>query len=382
MNVAPRPLVLGVLGRPRMPDEHRVPLHPAHLERIPPQLRSRIILEEGYGERFGWSDAQCAPFVGAILSRADLIARADIVLLAKPLADDLRDLRDGQTLWGWPHSVQDIEMTQIAIDKRLTLIAFEAMTHGVQPGGLHVFHKNNEIAGYASVLHALTLAGRSGDYGRRMSAVVIGFGATARGAVTALTGQGIHDVRVLTNRMAAAVAAPIHSAEIVHFDHDAGPDVEEVIIGGKPQRLARYLAESDIVVNCTFQDPLRPLVYVRTGELVMFRPSTLIVDVSCDTGMAFEWARPTSFQEPMRVLDGSVHYYAVPHSPSWLWDSASWEIGEALLPFLETVLGGPNRWAADPVIARAIDIQDGVIRNTDILDFQSRGRRPPHLRMG
>ena len=93
-------------------------------------------------------------------------------------------------------------MTQLALDKRLTLIAFEAMNHWGSDGtfGLHVFHMNNEIAGYCSVLHALQLCGSTGDYGRRLTAVVIGFGATARGAVTALRAHGVHDVRVLTNR--------------------------------------------------------------------------------------------------------------------------------------------------------------------------------------
>ena len=51
---------------------------------------------------------------------------------------------------------------------------------------LHVFHKNNEIAGYCSVLHAMSIVGSSGIYGRRLRGAVIGFGATARGAVTAL----------------------------------------------------------------------------------------------------------------------------------------------------------------------------------------------------
>ena len=50
---------------------------------------------------------------------------------------------------------------------------------------LHVFHKNNEMAGYCSVLHALQIIGSTGMYGRRLRAAVIGFGATARGAVTA-----------------------------------------------------------------------------------------------------------------------------------------------------------------------------------------------------
>ena len=96
------------------------------------------------------------------------------------------------------------------------------MNHWASDGGfgLHVFHKNNELAGYCSVLHALALTGSTGDYGRRLSAVVIGFGATARGAVTALNAHGIHDVQVLTNRGVAAVGSPIHSVRIAQFDHD------------------------------------------------------------------------------------------------------------------------------------------------------------------
>jgi hypothetical protein len=32
-------------------------------------------------------------------------------------------MREGQIVWGWPHCVQDAEVTQLAIDRRLTLIA-------------------------------------------------------------------------------------------------------------------------------------------------------------------------------------------------------------------------------------------------------------------
>ncbi len=203
-------LRLGVLATTRKPDERRLPIHPSHIERIDPDLRAAMILERGYGARFGVDDAQLEPLVGAMADRDEIIALAD-VLLPKPQPSDLADLRDGQVLWGWPHCVQDREITQLAIDKRLTLIAWEAMNHWQSDGGfgLHVFHKNNELAGYCSVLHALQLCGSTGDYGRRLTAIVIGFGATARGAVTALNAHGIHDVRVLTNRDVAAVGSPI-----------------------------------------------------------------------------------------------------------------------------------------------------------------------------
>lgn len=375
-------LSIGVLATTRKADERRLPIHPLHLERIDADLRERLILERGYGERFGISDAQLAPLVGRLASREELIAEADVVLLPKPQPEDLAELRDGQILWGWPHCVQDRAITQIAIDKRLTLIAFEAMNHWASDGGfgLHVFHKNNEMAGYCSVLHALELIGTTGVYGRRLTAVVIGFGATARGAVTALNAHGVHDVEVLTNRGVAAVGSPIHSVRITQFDHDAdAPYQSQVITDRGRLPLAPYLAEHDIVVNCTLQDPNSPLTYLNEEDLGAFRPGSLIVDVSCDEGMGFSWAKMTTFREPMFDVGDHVHYYAVDHTPSFLWNSSTWEVSEALMPFMRPVLEGPSGWDANETIRRAIEIRGGEIVNGAILEFQDRAAPYPHL---
>ena len=83
----------------------------------------------------------------------------------------------------------------------------------------------------------------------------------------------------------------------------------------------------------------------------------------------------------MFTVGGNIHYYAVDHSPSLLWNSATWEISEALLPHLETVLGGPGGWDSDPVIGRAVEIRDGIIRNPDIISFQHRATQYPHRRL-
>ncbi|MFI0452659.1 N(5)-(carboxyethyl)ornithine synthase [Actinomadura sp. 6N118] len=369
------------MARSRKENERRLPIHPLHLSRIEPGIRSRIFLERGYGANFGMSDEQLAPLVAGILPRDRLIADCDVILNPKPLAQDLAELREGQTLWGWPHCVQDREITQLAIDRRLTLIAFEAMNHWSASGGfsLHVFHKNNELAGYSSVLHALALTGVTGDYGRRLRAAVISFGATARGAVTALNAHGVHDVHVLTHRGVTAVASPIHSASIVHFDHDADrPTRTLALVDGKSVPMATFLAEHDIVVNCVLQNTDAPLMFAATDELPVFAPGTLIVDVSCDAGMGFEWARPTTFTEPMFTVGDNVRFYGVDHSPSYLWDSATWEISQALLPHLPTVLAGPAAWQADQTIRRAIEIRGGVVQNPAILSFQDRSASYPH----
>jgi alanine dehydrogenase len=375
-------LTLGVIATTRKENEYRLPIHPEHLDRIDADVLDRIHLECGYGARFGFSDETLAASVGGMRSRADLIAECDVILLAKPDAADLAELRDGQVLWGWPHCVQDEALTQEAIDRRLTLVAFEAMNLWRKDGSfkLHVFHKNNEMAGYCSVLHGLQLIGSTGTYGRRLRAAVIGFGATARGAVTALNAVGVHDIDILTNRNVAEVASPIHSAQIVQFESaDAGSSFALTEDGRVP--LAGYLAGHDVVVNCVLQDPNAPLVFVTEADLAEFRPGSLLIDVSCDTAMGFSWARPTTFDDPTFVVGDNVTYYAVDHSPSYLWNAATWEISEALIPYLPTVLGGSAAWNGDETVRRAIEIRDGKVENTDILTFQDRAPEYPHRRL-
>jgi alanine dehydrogenase len=372
---------IGVLGSSRKDGDLRRPIHPEHLDRIDTDLRPRLILEHGYGDHFGVADKAIAAAGVGLGTRTELIEQCDILLLPKPTHADVEELRPGQVLWGWPHCVQDPVMTQLAIDRRLTLIAWEAMNHWRSDGtfALHVFHKNNELAGYASVLHALQLLGRTGHYGPRRRAVVISFGATARGAVTALEGLGVSAVTVLTQRESAAVGSPMPGVLMGQFERAPDDPSKTIVLrrsGAEP--MAGFLADHDIIVNCVLQDVHAPLMFVHNDELDLFRPGTLFVDVSCDEGMGFEFTRPTSFAEPMFGVGNGAQCYAVDHSPSHLWDAATWEISEALLPYLRPVLEGPNAWDSDETIRRAIEIRDGVVQNPSILAFQNRAAEYPH----
>jgi alanine dehydrogenase len=97
--------------------------------------------------------------------------------------------------------------------------------------------------------------------------------------------------------------------------------------------------------------------------------------------MGFEWARPTTFADPMFTVGDGAHYYAVDHSPSLLWDAATWEISEALLPYLPVVMSGPHGWDGDDTITRSIEIRDGVVQNPRILSFQGRTGEYPHAKL-
>ena len=105
-------LSLGVVGTSRKSDERRLPIHPAHLGRIDAGLRRRMFFEHGYARRFGVADERFTEHVGGVRSREQLMAECDVILLPKPVLADLVTLPPRRVLWGWPHCVQDEELTR------------------------------------------------------------------------------------------------------------------------------------------------------------------------------------------------------------------------------------------------------------------------------
>ena len=373
-------LTLGVIGKSLKENEMRVPIHPEHLEYIPEKLRKQITFEEGYGIRFGVDDNTLARLSsGRVGTRAEILNDFDCVLIPKPLVSDLSEMRKGVAVWGWMHCVQQEEITQVSIDRKLTLIAWEEMFTWSQTGdkSMHTFYKNNEMAGYAGVNHASSLAGITGFYGKPLKAVVIGFGSVSRGAIYALQSQGFQDITVLTNRLSNEVKDQVPGVIFKQLKNDRSGNMLVVEPDGSIRPLAELLTDVQIIVNGVLQDSDNPKMYVPARDADKLMKGTLIIDISCDEGMGFWCAKPTSFEDPMFEVDGK-YYYAVDHSPSYYWNSASWEISKALLPFLPEVLGETNAWDKNITISRAIEIREGVIQNPKIISFQNREKDYPH----
>jgi len=373
-------LTVGVIGKSLKENEMRVPIHPEHLKRIPEKLRKQMTFEESYGLRFGMDDSTIAKLTsGRVASREEILNDFDCVIIPKPLVEDLAQVREGAIVWGWPHCVQQKEITQISIDRKLTLIAWEEMFTWSRTGdkNMHIFYKNNELAGYAGVNHALSLTGISGFYGKPLKTVVISFGSVSRGAIYALQGQGFKDITVLTGRPSNEVKDQIPGIIFKQMKNDGSGKMLVVESDGSMGPLIEVLTEMQIIVSGVLQDSDHPKMFVPACDKDKLIKGTLIIDISCDEGMGFWCAKPTSFENPMFEADGK-YYYAVDHSPSYYWNSASWEISKALLPFLPEVLGGANAWDKNIIISKSIEIREGVIQNPKILSFQNREKEYPH----
>ena len=373
-------LTVGVIGKSLKENEKRVPIHPEHIERIPNNLRKQITFEEDYGLRFGIGNDILAKLTsGRVASREEILSNFDCVLMPKPLAKDLAQIREGTIVWGWVHCVQQKEITQVAIDRKLTLIAWEEMHTWSRAGdkNMHTFYKNNEMAGYAGVNHAISLLGFVGHYGKQRKAIVLSFGSVSRGAIYALQGQGFQQITVYTNRVPTDVSNQLPNVSFKHMKNDSSGNLLSVESDGSTRPFSEILSDVQIIVNGTLQDTENPKMFVPARNADKLMKGTLIIDISCDEGMGFWCAKPTTFENPMFTSMYKV-YYSVDHSPSYYWDSASWEISEAIFPFLPIVIGGCKTWEKNETISKAIEICDGIIQNSKIISFQKREKEYPH----
>jgi len=372
---------LGVIGTSKKEDERRLPIHPDHLFRLPYEVRKRLIFEKGYGKSFNVDDEEIKSRSGGLASRSELLSDIGSVIIAKPVLSDLEELKEEGILWGYPHCAQQSAITQSAIDRRLTLIAFEDMFVWSPSGyrGRHTFYKNNEMAGYCAVLHALQLKGIDGHYGNQRKVLIFSFGAVSRGAIYALKAHGFRDITICIQRPDHEVREEILDVHYTRIRKGNMGEARLLVVehDGSERPLNELISESEIIINGTYQDANNPMDFVTYDEKSCMKKGCLIIDVSCDEGMGFYFAKPTTFKNPMFTVD-QVDYYGVDHTPSYLWESASRSISAALIVHLPTILEGRDAWKKDATIYQAINIDRGVVQKSEILEFQNRALAYPH----
>ncbi len=368
---------IAVIGTSRKENEKRKPIHPDHIAWISPDLRSHLYFEKDYGLPFGMEDEAIFSLTGnQLLSRKTLLNEYKAILITKPVIDDFEQMQDGALVWGWLHSVQQRYITQLGIDKRLTLVAWENMYYEGKRDLIHIFSRNNEMAGYCGVQHALQIVGIDGNYGRERKAAVISFGSVSRGAIYALKAHGFHDITVYAKRPSCLLKDEIPGISYQQYAKDVSGKFEVLHPDGGKGALIDELVAADIIVNGILQDPVDPIVLIGDEDIPRFTKACLVIDVSCSRNMGFSFAEPTTFSSPVFCVE-NIKYYGVDHTPTLLWDSATWEISKTILPYLQYVVEEKE----NKVLNDAVDIRDGKILNRDILVYQNRSKVYPYKQL-
>lgn len=360
-------LKAGVFGTSSKESEKRIPIHPEMLAGVDENIKPYLYFEAGYAAEFGLSEEYLIKNFGGVLPRDELFHFTDVWILPKPSKNDFKFFKKGKLLWGWPHCVQGAEITQALIDNEMTVISWEAMYGGSD--NVHAFQKNNEIAGYAAVHHMMMLTGKNGYFGGNLKAAVLGYGSTGKGAVHALQGLGIHDVDVFTKRAPHLIAGSPMGVSIGNISQNGATTL--LTLNNKCDSASKILGEYNIIVNCVLQDPLSPINFVSETEINDLHSVDNIIDVSCDEGMGFYFAKPTTMNNPVfEVNNTKIKYYSVDHTPTIYWDASSYQISKVVLYYISDILS--SAWNKNEVLNNAAEIIDGKIKNNKIIKFQNR----------
>lgn len=285
-----------------------------------------IFIEKGYGDVLGYSEEDYLK-AGVKVASKDEILSKDIICDAK--IGDAKYLKDlhNQIAFGWVHAVQNRDITDILIDNKLTVYAWEDM----YDGGRHVFWRNNEIAGEAAIIHAYTL---HGIFPYDTKVAILGKGNTARGALKILTFMG---------------------ADVTIYDR-------------KTEKLfQKEMGDYDVIVNCVLWDTSRKDHIIYRNDLKRLKKGCLLIDVSCDRNGGIETSVPTTMNSPLYEIDGIVHY-AVDHTPSIFYKTISKSLSNVVSNNIDYLI--EDNW--NDILRKALIIEKGKVLDQRINHFQGR----------
>lgn len=290
----------------------------------------QLYFEKGYGLSVGVTDEEYIKYGCHFVTRKEAM-QCDIITDVKLGDADYLDQIDGKKImFGWAHTVQNIDFTSEILKRGHTVIAWEE----IYEDGRYIFYRNREVAGEAAIIQAFRYSGRM-PYDANVA--ILGNGQTAKGAL-----------RVL---------------------HGLGAKVD--VYGRKMEKLFRKkMFEYDVLVNCVMWDTSREDRIIYKEDLKKMKQGTLIIDVSCDPYLEIETSHPTTISDPVYMVDGIVHY-AVDNTPAMYPVTVTKVLSEGVVKYIDILLT-ENVEQYPTSLKNAIVIQDGHIRDERIREFRTK----------
>lgn len=290
----------------------------------------QLYFETGYGLSVGASDEEYLAAGSHVVSREEAMACDIIADVKLGDADYLDKIGPNKLMFGWAHTVQNIDFTSAMLENGHTVVAWEEIFED----GRYIFYRNREVAGEAAVLHAFRYSGRM-PYDSRVA--ILGNGQTAKGAM-----------RIL---------------------HGLGATVD--VYGRRQEQLFRKkMFEYDVLVNCVMWDTAREDRIIYKEDLKKFKPGTLIIDVSCDPELEIETSRPTTIEDPVYTVDGVIHY-AVDNTPGMFPITVTKVLSRGIGKYIDIVVESEFEDYPEN-LKKAVVIKDGSIRDERIRAFREK----------
>lgn len=308
--------------------EYRVAVLPVGVHLLT-EAGHRVLIQSGAGEGSGYSDEDYRNAGAQLAGTAeDVFGAADLVVKVKePLAEEVKQLRRGQTVFTYFHCAASRALTEGCLNAEITAIAYETLTVG---GRLPLLTPMSEVAGRMAVQEgAKYLEKPQGGRGILLSGVP----GVEPAKVTVLGGGvvGANAARLAAGLGADVVLLDVSLDRLRYLDEVMPANV--TVVYSNPHAIHRHVTSSDLVIGAVLIPGARSPVLIPRSMLAEMLPGSVIVDVGVDQGGCVETTRPTTHEKPTYEVDGVVHY-CVANMPGAVGRTSTQALCHATQPYL------------------------------------------------
>jgi alanine dehydrogenase len=320
-----------ILGIPKeiKNNEYRVAMVPSGV-RAMIENGHQVLVQKSAGEGAGIADAEytdagakITPSAGDIFNAAEMIVK-----VKEPLPQEYALLRRGQLLFTYLHLAPAPELTRALLAQQVIGIAYETVQ--MDNGSLPLLTPMSEIAGKLSVqVGAHYLEKENGGSGvllggvpgvRPGNVVILGGGTVGLNAAKIALGMGSH-----------VTLLDVSLEKLRYLDDVLGGRI--TLLASNTDNIEQSVRTADLVVGGVLVPGARAKKLVTRKMIAEMRKGSVMVDVAIDQGGCFETSIPTSFDNPVFMIDGVIQY-CVANMPGCVARTSTFALTNATLPYV------------------------------------------------
>ncbi|BDZ43699.1 alanine dehydrogenase [Paraoerskovia sediminicola] len=343
--------------------EYRVAITPAGAHHLV-EGGHEVVVQAGAGLGSAITDEDYAAVGATIVPEAtEVWGAADLVCKVKePVASEYGHLRDDQILFTYLHLAADEAGTKALLDSGTTAVAYETVR--ARNGSLPLLAPMSEVAGRLATQvgaeHLLKSAGGRG-------VLLGGVPGTQPGKVVVLGGG-------TAGRHAAEIAVGLRAdVTVLDLSLDALRDIDQHF-GGRVRTVAsnayaieQEVLDADLVIGAVLIAGARAPKLVSTDLVSRMRHGSVLVDIAVDQGGCFEASRPTTHDDPVFEVEGSL-FYCVSNMPGAVPVTSTHALTSATLPYLSRLADHGSLAFSDQGIRAGLATHKGALTSPAVAD--------------
>jgi NAD(P) transhydrogenase subunit alpha len=305
-------------------------------------------VETGAGETAFASDAAYKEAGASIVSRAEVLQKADLIIGINAPDDQLVAKISKEKIWlSQFNPMWNTALVSKFVEKGITSFSMDAIPRSTRGQAMDVLSSQATVAGYKAVLHAalalpsffpmfMTAAGTI----RPANVLILGAGVAGLQAVAVARKLGaqvqVFDVRSAVKEEVMSLGGKFIEVEGAKEDAAAGGyavEQTEEFKQRQQQAINDHAAKANVVI-CTAQIPGRKAPLLLPKEAVArMKPGSVIIDLAASTGGNCELTKDNA-----TIVEHGVTIIGESNYPSQMPADASKMFGKNILNFLELLI--------------------------------------------